>query len=536
MATIEEIEEEAQRANNEIKKEISSGNSLVQKFYEDAVVFITGGSGFVGKHMIEKILRSCNVKKIYILLRVKKGKPIQERLKIVLGDLVFEELLKEQPNFADKLQAIEGDCSEDNLGIDEKNWAKLSDEVNVIFHSAATTNFRENMKSATFINIKGTREILRLAKACKHLKSIVHVSTAYSHATRSRIKGDVKEGFYKSPIPPETMIDLANNLDEDRLNTMMKPFLQEWPNSYTFTKAIGEDLVRVIGEDLPICIVRPAIVISAYREPMLGWLDDKNVYGPSGIILGLSLGVMRTVIADNDIKIDFVPVDIVSNAIITSAAETHARHNRGEREPIIYTVSGIRNPMYWREIGEVLQTKTRTILPLKTVWYCNAVVTPHKLIYFILTVLLHYIPAIIIDGCCMLVGKKARFLTLYRSVHNLSSIFSYFTNNEWKFEDSNTLRLHNGLSTTDKIIYNCDMYSVDMMEAGFVWSYGVIKYLIKDDGKNRDYALKKQQLFKILHYIILPLYLYTVYKLTSGVILFIYFAIGMICKYLYLNF
>ncbi|XP_047542497.1 fatty acyl-CoA reductase wat-like [Vanessa atalanta] len=536
MTTIEEIEEEAQRVNDEIKKEILSGHSLVQKFYDNAVVFVTGGSGFVGKHMIEKILRSSNIKKIYILLRVKKGRSVQDRLKIVLDDSVFEELLKEQPNFAEKLQVIEGDCCEDNLGIDEKNWAKLSDEVNVIIHSAATTNFRENMKSATFINIKGTRDILRLAQACKHLKSIVHVSTAYSYATRSRIKGDVREDFYKSPIPPETMIELANNLDEEKLNAMMKPFLHEWPNSYTFTKAIGEELVRVMGEDLPICIVRPAIVISAYREPMLGWLDDKNVYGASGMILGLSLGVMRTIIADNNIKIDFVPVDIVSNVIITAAAETQDRHIRGERETIIYTVSGIRNPMTWKEIGDVLQIKTRTIISSKTLWYCNAVVTPNKFFYFILTVLFHYIPAIIIDGCCMLVGKKARFLTLYRSVHKLSSMFSYFTNNEWKFEDANTLRLHNGLSKTDKIIYNCDMYSVDMIEAGFIWSYGVIKYLIKDDGKNREYALKKQKIMKILHYIILPLYLYALYKLTSGVILYIYFAISMICKYLYVYF
>ncbi|XP_046975716.1 fatty acyl-CoA reductase wat-like, partial [Vanessa cardui] len=322
MRHLKEIQEEAQVNNDAIKKAISSGNSLVAKFYDDAVVFITGGSGFVGKHMIEKMFRSTNVRKIYMLLRAKKGKAVQDRLKIVLDDPLFEELLKEQPNFVDKLVVVEGDSSKDNLGIDEKNWARLTDEVNIIFHAAASLNFRESLKMATFTNLKGTREVIKLAKACKHLKSFVHVSTAYSHATKDRIRGEVEEDFYKSPIPPETMIQLAENVGDDKLDAMFEPFMSQWPNSYAITKAVAEELVRVMGEGLPICIVRPAIVVSAYREPTLGWIDVNNAFGPSGMILGLSLGVMHTFKADN-IKIDFVPTDIVTNVILTAAMETH---------------------------------------------------------------------------------------------------------------------------------------------------------------------------------------------------------------------
>ncbi|XP_046975715.1 fatty acyl-CoA reductase wat-like [Vanessa cardui] len=283
MRVIEEIQEEAQANNEAIKKAISSGNSLVAKFYDDAVVFMTGGSGFVGKHMIEKIFSSTNVRKIYMLLRPKKGKTVQERLKVVLEDPLYEELFKEQPNFVDKLVVVEGDSSEDNLGIDEKNWARLTDEVNIIFHAAASVNFRETLKMATFTNIKGTREMIKLAKACKHLKSFVHVSTAYSHATRGRVRGDVREDFYDSPVPPETMIQLAEYIDDEKLDAMFQPFIEERSNSYSVTKAVAEELVRVMGEGLPICIVRPAIVISAYREPKVGWVDVNNAFGPSGV-------------------------------------------------------------------------------------------------------------------------------------------------------------------------------------------------------------------------------------------------------------
>lgn len=57
-------------------------NDSITSFYEDKVIFLTGGSGFLGKVIIEKLLRSCpNVKKIYVLLRSKKGRSSEERMK-----------------------------------------------------------------------------------------------------------------------------------------------------------------------------------------------------------------------------------------------------------------------------------------------------------------------------------------------------------------------------------------------------------------------------------------------------------------------
>ena len=62
----------------------------IRSFYEDKVIFITGGSGFLGKVLIEKLLRSCpNVRKIYILLRSKKGRSSEERIKSLFNMEVF---------------------------------------------------------------------------------------------------------------------------------------------------------------------------------------------------------------------------------------------------------------------------------------------------------------------------------------------------------------------------------------------------------------------------------------------------------------
>lgn len=53
----------------------------IKKFYDGAEVFITGGSGFVGRVLIEKLLRSCEgISKIYLLMRAKKGVEARDRI------------------------------------------------------------------------------------------------------------------------------------------------------------------------------------------------------------------------------------------------------------------------------------------------------------------------------------------------------------------------------------------------------------------------------------------------------------------------
>lgn len=57
----------------------------IPEYYDDRTVFVTGATGFMGKVLIEKLLRSCpGIKRIYILMRSKKGKTVEERLKEML--------------------------------------------------------------------------------------------------------------------------------------------------------------------------------------------------------------------------------------------------------------------------------------------------------------------------------------------------------------------------------------------------------------------------------------------------------------------
>jgi FlaA1/EpsC-like NDP-sugar epimerase len=61
----------------------------IQEFYKGRSVLITGATGFCGKSLLEKLLRSCaDVGKIYLLIRPKKNEDISTRLKKIFDDPV----------------------------------------------------------------------------------------------------------------------------------------------------------------------------------------------------------------------------------------------------------------------------------------------------------------------------------------------------------------------------------------------------------------------------------------------------------------
>lgn len=67
--------------------------SHIKNFYSAKSIFITGGTGFVGTCLIEKLLRSCpDIKNIYLLMRPKKGKHIRERLTELTQNTVSDQL------------------------------------------------------------------------------------------------------------------------------------------------------------------------------------------------------------------------------------------------------------------------------------------------------------------------------------------------------------------------------------------------------------------------------------------------------------
>ncbi|MBV9343109.1 MAG: SDR family oxidoreductase, partial [Acidobacteria bacterium] len=99
-----------------------------------------------------------------------------------------------------------------------------------------------------------------------------------------------------------------------------------WPNTYTFTKSLAESLLTKLGADLPIAIVRPAIVESSTLEPFRGWNEGINTSASLSYLLGTYFRQLPT---NERKRLDIVPVDAVCRGMtLIAAALVERRHER----------------------------------------------------------------------------------------------------------------------------------------------------------------------------------------------------------------
>ena len=146
------------------------GMSEIAEFFKGKSVFITGATGFMGKVLVEKLLRSCNeVKCIYVLLRPKKGLDVKSRLIKLFQVKIFEKIIENEPEQLCKVVAIEGDINLPGLGISDEDMKRLVKDVSIVFHSAATIRFDEPLRTAVNLNVLGTRRVVQL---CHKLTNI----------------------------------------------------------------------------------------------------------------------------------------------------------------------------------------------------------------------------------------------------------------------------------------------------------------------------------------------------------------------------
>lgn len=298
---------------NQNEPEWSKNVPSIPEFYSGQEIFITGGSGFMGKVLIEKLLRSCpDIKTIYVLLRPKKGKSIDERLNAIVDLPLFKPLLHHCPNVLEKLVPISGDVTALELGISVGDVFRMKD-VSIIFHSAASVRFDDTLKYAVFMNTRGTREIMEFAKSLRSIKVVMHVSTTYSHPELKTVGEKIHEPY----VDWQKTIKICENMDESVLDVMTPKYTSFMPNTYTFTKALAEQIIDDNKHELPLVMFRPSIVISSMKEPFPGWIDNFN--GPVGLLVGSGLGIMRSMYCNPDNVADFTPVDICIKAMIVAA-------------------------------------------------------------------------------------------------------------------------------------------------------------------------------------------------------------------------
>ncbi|KAH9645349.1 hypothetical protein HF086_011113 [Spodoptera exigua] len=283
--------------------------SQVRSFYAGKNFFITGGTGFVGLCLIEKILRCIpDSGKIYLLMRPKKGKEIADRLQEFPKNPVFEKLL--ESNSTDvfkKLIPIAGDVGEENLGMSPQDRQTIIDNVNVV---------------------------------------MIHVSSAYVNSYLT----EAHEKIYEAPEDPEKVISLVGTLNDEALLEIEPKLLKSHPNTYTFTKHLAEHEVVKCADLFPCTIVRPTMIVASWKEPIPGWTCSK--VGPQGFLMGAA-------------KADYIPVDVVVNQLLVAGWEAA---NSSSGLTVYHCSSSTCHPFTWTMLDDTVNGMLHKY-PLKSaVW------------------------------------------------------------------------------------------------------------------------------------------------------------------------
>lgn len=100
--------------------------------------------------------------------------------------------------------------------------------------------------------------------------------------------------------------------------------------------------------ELPMCIVRPAIINSSYQEPFPGWLD--SIAAAAAMYLFVGLGIIRELKGNPNSIGDTIPVDVVVANIIVATAFNLKKNGM----PIYHVGSSDRNPITWGKAQEIV--------------------------------------------------------------------------------------------------------------------------------------------------------------------------------------
>jgi long-chain acyl-CoA synthetase len=310
--------------------------------------------------------------------------PLRERY-----GAAFEDFIR------DKVRLVNGDISEENLGFTEEEAQAVAADIDVLINSAGNVTFNPPLESALRTNVVGTQNVIKFVKRMKR-PALVHISTCFVAGIRSgpvwesdpvlgyfprkdelvgvefnaeqeirdcarlaeRVREEARDALQVARFRELARKRLTEEgRDPDDLDAMGLAVARErklwtrerltelgtgratfwgWPNIYTYTKSLGEQLVAA---ETGICraIVRPSIVESAKDFPFPGWNEGFTTTAP---LIFIALKGQQQIPVNDKLILDITPVDQVAAVMLAVAAEAL------EREPrLVYqAATGDTNP------------------------------------------------------------------------------------------------------------------------------------------------------------------------------------------------
>ncbi|KAK9738334.1 Male sterility protein [Popillia japonica] len=477
--------------NMEEKHEIDLLPDRVYENFINATFFLTGATGFVGKVLLERLLRVFDVKKVYLLIRCKGDTAPQDRLQTVFAGPLFDKVrnLKGQEIFK-KCVIIPGDIVKDGLDLSKEDLQVLQDEVEYVVHSAATVRFDEPLRKAFLINTKGTYSMIELAKTMKKLKIFTYISTTFCHPEEKILY----EKLYKNKYSVKFILTLIDACDEETVEAMGRKFLEEVPNSYTISKALAEDVVAEAMDTVPAIIVRPSVVVPIWKEPLPGWSDNTN--GPTGLLIAGGKGVLRSMYGNREAYADFISADVVADCIMVIKA--YSMHNQMPHR--VYNVSAYNEfKISWGEIIDLGTEIATTKIPFDLVlWAPGGTLINSKFVHYLVVILGQFLPALIVDALVPLAGHKPFLWKIQMRIVAGSKVLEYYTSTNWAFDNQCVMNARRWMNSYELPKYTVSADGLNVREYFVNAAMGARRYIMKEPDENIPKSLRMMRIMVLV--------------------------------------
>lgn len=479
-------------------------------------VLITGTTGFLGKVVLEKLIRAVpDIGGIHLLIRGNKSyKDARSRfLNEVASSSVFDRLRHDDNDgfesfIETQIHCVTGEVTEPGFGLDTPEFQKLAGNIDAFINCAASVNFREELDKALRINTLCLHNVAALAGFNPDM-SVIQVSTCYVNGKNS---GQVTESVIKpagEAIPRSTggyyETEELVHLLEDKIAEVRATYsgkalekklvdlgIREanhygWSDTYTFTKWLGEQLLMKALAGRSLTIVRPSIIESALEEPAPGWIEGVKV--ADAIILAYAREKVSLFPGKRSGTIDVIPVDLVANSIILSLAEALAAP--GKRR-IYQCCSGSSNPVSMGEFIDHVMAEAKSHYADYQHLFYRQPTKPFLAVnrrLFDLVVGGLRMPLSLADRALRLTGRdrELKMLRNLDTTRSLATIFGFYTAPDYIFRNDALLALASRMGELDHALFPIDARQID-------WELYLRK--IHMNGLNR-YALSKRKLYSL---------------------------------------
>lgn len=480
-------------------------------------VLITGTTGFLGKVLLEKLIRAVpNIGGIHLLIRANRkhrnardrfaneivSSSVFDKLKLDDGE-AFERFLEE------KVHCVTGEITQPFFGQSRQQFEALADRIDVVINSAASVNFREELDKALTINTLSLRNLVEFAQVAADIP-VLQVSTCYVNGLNTGnmheevvrpSSGRVprhEDGYFETDELINVLLDKIADVRSRYRGNLLKDKLVElgtreanaygWNDTYTFTKWIGEQLLMKSLRGSTLTILRPSIIESTLQEPTPGWIEGIKV--ADAVILGYARGKVIVFPGRRSGVVDVIPADLVANSAILAVAEQLLEPNRLR---IYQCCSGSRNPLQVGEFIDHIMAESRENYAAYSRLFPRQPSKPFIALDRHLFEAISSgvrIPMGMLDKSLKLFGRSNndfKVLVNLETTLKLAKVFSFYTSPDYIFHNDKLLELAQRMGPADRALFPVDSGLID-------WEHYLRKVHLA--GLDR-YALQDRKLYRM---------------------------------------